>query len=90
MPLRNEWALARARLQSEAPISDDVDLIELQKQAAAYVCEAKGWSASNELVSTIDAVARRYSEHVIRKKHMNAKRAADRSQPQQPLRHAQR
>ena len=68
MPSRNEWALARARLQSEAPISDDIDLIELQKQAAEYVSEAKRRSASNELVSTIDAVARRYSEHVIRKK----------------------
>jgi hypothetical protein len=71
MPLRNEWALARARLQSETPISDDVDLIKLQEQAAEYVCEAKRRdpSAPNELVSTtVDAVARRYFEHVIRKK----------------------
>ena len=71
MPLRNEWALARARLQSEAPISDDADLIKLQEQAAEYVCEAKrrDRSAPNELVSTmVDAVARRYFEHVIRKK----------------------
>ena len=71
MPSRNEWALARARLQSEAPISDDVDLIKLQEQAAEYVCEAKRRdpSVSNELVSTmVDAVARRYFEHVIRKK----------------------
>jgi hypothetical protein len=71
MPSRNEWALARARLQSEAPISDDVDLIKLQEQAAEYVYEAnrRDPSVSNELVSTmVDAVARRYFEHVIRKK----------------------
>ena len=71
MPLRNEWALARARLESETPISDDVDLIKLQEQAAECVGEAKRRdpSAPNELVSTmVDAVARRYFEHVIRKK----------------------
>jgi hypothetical protein len=71
MPSRNEWALARARLQSETPISDDADLIKLQEQAAEYVCEAKRRNASapDELVSTmVDAVARRYFEHVIRKK----------------------
>jgi hypothetical protein len=71
MPSRNEWVLARARLQSETPISDDVDLLKLQDQAAGYVCEAKRRDPSepNELVSTVvDAVARHYFEHVIRKK----------------------
>jgi hypothetical protein len=71
MPLRNESVLACARLQSETPISDDVDLIKLQEQAAEYVCEAKRRdpTAPNELVSTmIDAVARHYFEHVTRKK----------------------
>ena len=71
MPLRNELALALARLQSERPISNDMNLIKLQAQAAEYICEAErgDGSAPNELVSTmVDAVARRYFEHVIRKK----------------------
>jgi hypothetical protein len=71
MPSRNEWALARARLQSETPISNDADLHKLQEQAAEYVCEAKRRDPSgpNEKVPTlVDEVARHYFEHIIRKK----------------------
>ena len=69
MPTRNEGALARVRLQSETPISNDLDLNKLQGQAAEYVREAKRRDPSGESTSTmVDAVARRYFEHVIRKK----------------------
>jgi hypothetical protein len=34
MPPRSELVHARTRLQSETPISEDVDLLKLQEQAA--------------------------------------------------------
>ena len=67
---RNETARARERLQLETPISDDVDLLKLQQQAVEYISEAKlrDPAGPNELVSSvIDAVARDYVGHVIRK-----------------------
>ena len=69
MPSRNEFA--RARLQLETPISGDEDLLELQDQAVEYISEAKRRDPAepNELVSSvIDAVARDYVGHVIRKR----------------------
>lgn len=66
---------ARARLQLETPISDDADLLKLQEQAAEYVYEAKRRhpSGPNELVSTVvDAIARYYFGHVIRKQKRRA------------------
>jgi hypothetical protein len=50
---------------------NDADLLKLQEQAAEHGCEAKPRDPTgpNELVSTmVDAVARRYFKHVIRKK----------------------
>ena len=70
MPSRNETARAHARLQLETPISDDANLLKLQEQVADYVREAKRRDPTepNELISTvIDAVARDYFRHAIRK-----------------------
>jgi hypothetical protein len=70
MPSRNETARAHARLQLETPISDDANLLKLQEQVADYVREAKRGDPTepNELISTvIDAVARDYFRHAIRK-----------------------
>ena len=75
MPSRNEFARARARLQLETPISSDEDLLKLQDQAVEYISEAKRRDPSgpNELVSSvIDAVARDYVGHVIRKQRRRA------------------
>jgi hypothetical protein len=64
MPLRNESARALARLELEAPISDDdANLLNLQKQVEDFVREAKRRDPSepNELVSTVvDTAARDY------------------------------
>jgi hypothetical protein len=40
MPYRNEARLARLRLEKTS-LSDDADLVKLQKQAADYIREAK-------------------------------------------------
>jgi hypothetical protein len=75
MPSRNESTRARARLQLETPISDHTDLLKLQEHAAAYVYEAKrrDHREPNELVfSVVDAVARFYFGHVIRKQQRRA------------------
>ena len=71
MPSRNECERARARLQRETPILDDASLLVLQEQAAEYVRESKHRDASepDELIaSVIDAVARGYFQHGLRKK----------------------
>jgi len=70
MPLRNESARALARLELEAPISDDAHLHNLQKQVEDFVREAKRRDPSepNELVSTVvDTIARDYFRHAILK-----------------------
>ena len=70
MPSRNESARARARLQLESPISNDANLLNLQKQVEDFVREAKRRDPSepNELVSTVvDTVARDYFRHAILK-----------------------
>ena len=70
MPSRSETARARARLEAETPISNDMDLIKLQEQAEEYVQEAKRRAPSgpNELISTVvDAVARNYVAHIVQK-----------------------
>jgi hypothetical protein len=73
MPSRSE--IARARLQLETPISGDKDLLKLQDQAVEYISEAKRRDPAgpNELISSvIDAVARNYVGHVIRKQRRRA------------------
>jgi hypothetical protein len=78
MPSRNESTRATARLQLEAPVSDDAGLLELQEQAAGYVREAKRRAPSepDELVfSVLDAVARDYFRHAIKKQLKRTRRA---------------
>jgi hypothetical protein len=55
MPSRNESARALARLQLETPISNDANLLNLQKQVEDFVREAKRRDPSepNELLSTV-------------------------------------
>jgi hypothetical protein len=70
MPSQNESTRARARLQSETPISDDANLLKLEEEAAEYVREVRRRDAlgSDELVSTvIDEVARNYFRYSLRK-----------------------
>jgi PRC-barrel domain len=70
MASRNECERSRARLQREMPISDDASLLGLQAQAAEYVRESRRRDAlePDELISAvIDAVARDYFQHVLRK-----------------------
>jgi hypothetical protein len=71
MPSRNESARARERLQLEAPLFEDANLSKLQEQAADYVREAKRRDASEPEVlvsSALDAIARAYFRHAIRKR----------------------
>jgi len=76
MPSGRETAHARARLEAETPVSNDIDLIKLQEQAEEYVREAKRRDPSgpNELISSVvDAVARNYAVHIIQKQQRRAK-----------------
>jgi hypothetical protein len=78
MPPRNESTRASARLHLETPISDDAGLLELQEQAADYVREAKRRDPSepDELVSSVlDAVARDYFRHAVKKQRKGTHRA---------------
>jgi hypothetical protein len=71
MPSRNECERSRARLQRETPISDNASLLVLQEQAAEYVRESERRNPSepDELIaSVVDAIARGYFQHVLRKK----------------------
>jgi hypothetical protein len=77
MPSRNESTRVIARLQLETPISDDASLLKLQEQAADYVREAKRRAPSepDELVSSVlDAVARDYFRHAIKKQRTRRRR----------------
>ena len=70
MPSRNESARALARLQLETPISNDANLLNLQKQVEDFVREARRRDPSepNELLSTVvDTVARDYFRRAILK-----------------------
>jgi hypothetical protein len=78
MPSRNGSTRAQAhiRLQLEAPIPDDANLLKLQDQAADCIREARlrDSSENNELISTVlDAVARNYFEHAIGKQRRRAR-----------------
>jgi hypothetical protein len=66
-----------SKLQLEAPIPDDANLLELEDQAANYIREAKRRepAENKELVSiVVDAVPRNYFEHAIRKQQQRARR----------------
>jgi hypothetical protein len=71
MPSPNARTRALARLQLETPISDDASLHRLEEQAAATIREARRLHPSEpeELVcSVLDAVARDYFRHAVRKR----------------------
>jgi hypothetical protein len=78
MSSRNEGARAPpASVRLKTPVSDDAALLRLQDQAADYVREAKRLNPSepDELLSTvIDAVARDYFRHLLRKHRRDANR----------------
>jgi hypothetical protein len=75
MPSRDERVRARARLL-ETPISDDESLPKLQEQAESYVREAKRRNTQELDVSTlIDAVARDYFRHVVRRRRATTSRS---------------
>ena len=78
MPSPNAKTRALARLQLETPVSDDASLHRLEEQAADYVREARRLHPSEpeELVcSVLDAVARDYFRHTIRKRRRGVRRA---------------
>jgi hypothetical protein len=80
MHSRNESARAHARLQLEAPISDDADLLNLQEQVEDFVREAKRRDPSepNELLSTVlDIVARDCFRHAVLKQRRRARLAVE-------------
>jgi hypothetical protein len=82
MSSRNESARAPpANTPLETPVSDDATLLKLQDQAANYVREAQRRNPSepDELLSTvIDAVARDYFRHVLRKHRADVNRRSPR------------
>lgn len=64
---RKERARARARLQLEAPMSDDADISNLEKQAADYLSETERRAGPHiGITEVLDAVARDYFAHVLR------------------------
>jgi hypothetical protein len=69
MPTRTESTRARERLQLATPISDDASLSKLEKEVAETLREARRRDAfgPDEPVSTLDAVARNYFRHIVRK-----------------------
>jgi hypothetical protein len=77
MPAPNAKTRALARLRLETPVSDDASLNPLQQQAADYVREAKRLHPAEpeELVcSVLDAVARDYFRHALRKQRRGVRR----------------
>jgi hypothetical protein len=75
MPSRKKSMRTFERLQSATPISDDATLLKLEGEAAQFVREAKRrcTTQADELISTvIDAVARDYFRHAIRRQRRRA------------------
>jgi hypothetical protein len=67
MPPRKQSTRVRERPQSATPIYDDTGLLKLNEEVAEYLREAKHREA-DELISTVvDAVARNYFRHVLRR-----------------------
>ena len=65
-----ELARARERLRFTTPICDDASLVKVEEEFAEYLREAIRRDAprTNELlVEVVDAVARSYFRHMLRK-----------------------
>jgi hypothetical protein len=73
MSALKESALARAKLQTEAPVPKDQDRLRAAgEQAAALIEEAKGLSraTSQELLDrSVDNVSRSYYQYLMRRRH---------------------
>ena len=79
MSSRNELVRARARLQFVAPISDGVNLTQLQEKVATYIEQCP---PSNEEVSFAwQAVVREFFGHVARKQSRSKASRHYRSKP---------
>jgi hypothetical protein len=68
--LKDRSETRHQRLQVEAPVSDDANLLKLQAEAAAYLREAKcrDPSGPDEVIwRVLDAVARKYFRYAIAK-----------------------
>ena len=59
-------ALARARLQLEAPLSDDADLSKLNEEASVYIDESR--KLDGVVSFEWETIARDFFSHVARKK----------------------
>jgi hypothetical protein len=71
MPAPNAKTRALTRLQLEAPVSDDASLQQLQEQVADTIREAERLHPSEPealVCSVLDAVARDYFRHTVRKR----------------------
>jgi hypothetical protein len=71
MPAPNAKTRALARLQLETPVSDDASLQHLQQQVADTIREAERLHPSEPealVCSVLDAVARDYFRHAVRKR----------------------
>jgi hypothetical protein len=73
MSALKQSALARAKLQTEAPAPLDQDRLgAAQEQAAALIKEARGLSraTSQELLDrSVDDVSRSYYQYLMRRRH---------------------
>jgi len=70
MPSGRESTRARERLQLATPICDDASLVKVEEEFAQYLREAnrRDTPQTDELlVEVLDAVARSYFRHMLRK-----------------------
>jgi hypothetical protein len=73
MPSRNETMRALERLRLATPICDDESLVNLEKETAEYLREAKRRDASgpDELISTVlERVAQKYFQDILSSKRV--------------------
>ena len=71
MPSRTESTRASERLRRVTPICDDASLVKVEEDVAEYLREAnrRGTQHPDELLAAVvDAVARSYFRHMLRKK----------------------
>jgi hypothetical protein len=67
-------ARAREQLQSATPVSDQASLQRMEQQAADFIAEAKRRSEAGDSISTvIDAIARNYFRHAVRRQRRRAR-----------------
>jgi hypothetical protein len=69
MPTRRESARARERLRLATPICDDASLVKVEEEFVEYLREANRRDALADklLAEVVDAIARSYFRHILRK-----------------------